>query len=78
LSEGIKAGADIEKGVKGEGKGFVSEVLCDLLDISSRGEVIAKAVGIERDVDRLNALPFTGKGERREDDFRGRRGTRGI
>jgi hypothetical protein len=45
-----------------------------LLDIGVRGEVIAKAIGIERDVDRLDAFPFGSEGERGEDNFRGRGG----
>jgi hypothetical protein len=40
---------------------------------AAEGKVITEAVGIERNVDGLNAFPFSGKGERREDDFgRGR------
>jgi hypothetical protein len=64
LSTGIKGGADIEEGVDGKSEGFVSEVFSDLLHISSRGEVIAEAVGIEGDVDGLDAFSFRGKGER--------------
>jgi hypothetical protein len=79
LSEGIKGRANVEEGVDGEGKGFVSEVSADLLDIGGRGKVIMKAVGIEGNVDGVDAFPFSGKGERREDDFgRGRRMGRGF
>jgi hypothetical protein len=75
LSEGIKGRADVKKGVDGEGEGFVSEIFGDLLYVGSGGEVIMEAVGIEGDVDRLNAFPFGGKGKRGKDDFRKGRGT---
>jgi hypothetical protein len=64
LSEGIKGRADVKKGVNREGEGFVSKIFGDLLHVGSGGEIVAEAVGIEGNIDGLNAFPFGGKGKR--------------
>jgi hypothetical protein len=77
LSEGIKGRANVKKGVNREGKGFVSKIFGDLLHVGSGGEIVVEAVGVEGNIDRLNAFPFGGKGEREKDDFGRGRGTDG-
>jgi hypothetical protein len=43
------------------------------LYIESSGEVITESIGIEKNINELNASSFSDKGKRGEDNFRDRR-----